>query len=167
MVFFGSQWGTKATDGHGNVTLSHDSSGEAPYLQRLLKGLGTNGDGWSGIMTQYCDGAPFNAQSCTADTLHVGYPAKGALRGVWVDAFGPGFFTTHRPPAWAEGSRGRNKIIVAAPNSRVQADFLRLDPLPVTFPPTTFAWWDSAQDPPVTPLLLGNEGCNQPLLSPS
>src|SRR6266487_6366891 len=33
LVFFGSQWGTKATDGHGNLTLSHDSSGEAPYLR--------------------------------------------------------------------------------------------------------------------------------------
>jgi hypothetical protein len=85
LVFFGSQWGTKGTDGHGNVTLSGDASGEAPYLQRLFKGLGTSGDGWSAVMTQYCDGTAFGSQTCSADTLHVAYPVHGVLAGLWVD----------------------------------------------------------------------------------
>jgi len=85
LVFFGSQWGRKGTDRHGNVTLTGDRSGEAMYLQRLLKGLGTDRETWSGVMTQYCDGVPFSAQSCPADSLHVPYPAKGVLAGVWVD----------------------------------------------------------------------------------
>jgi hypothetical protein len=38
LVFFGSQWGTQSTNGKGDVTLSGDPSGEAPYLQEMFKG---------------------------------------------------------------------------------------------------------------------------------
>jgi hypothetical protein len=98
LVFYGSQWGTTGSDGHGNLTLSHDPSHIAPYLQRLLKGLGTKGDAWSGVMTQYCDGAVVGGQSCVADTLHVGYPVGVVLRGVWADegAASPGHATAHQ-----------------------------------------------------------------------
>ena len=86
LVFYGSQWGTQGTDANGNVTLSGDPSGEAPYLQQLFKGLGTGGELWSGVMTQYCDGVAVGAQSCPAsNTQHVAYPTGGALAGVWVD----------------------------------------------------------------------------------
>jgi len=86
LVFYGSQWGTQGTDANGNVTLSGDPSGEAPYLQQLMKGLGTGGELWSGVMTQYCDGVTVGAQSCPAsNTEHVAYPTGGALAGVWVD----------------------------------------------------------------------------------
>ena len=86
LVFYGSQWGAQGTDGNGNVTLSGDPSGEAPYVQKLHKGLGTNGELWSGVMTQYCDGVPAGSQSCpVSSTQHVGYPAGGAFAGVWVD----------------------------------------------------------------------------------
>src|SRR5262249_32213981 len=55
-------------------------------LQELFKGLGTNGELWSGVMTQYCDGVAAGAQSCPAsNTQHVAYPAGGVLAGVWVD----------------------------------------------------------------------------------
>ena len=40
LVFYGSQWGTQGTDANGNVTLSGDPSGEAPYLQAVLEGPG-------------------------------------------------------------------------------------------------------------------------------
>ena len=39
LVFFGSQWGTQSTNSKGDVTLSGDPSGEAPYLQEMFKGL--------------------------------------------------------------------------------------------------------------------------------
>jgi serine protease len=86
LVFYGSQWGTQGTDADGNVTLSGDPSGEAPYLQQMFKGLGTNGDLWSGVMTQYCDGVAAGAQACpSSNTEHVAYPTGDALAGVWAD----------------------------------------------------------------------------------
>ena len=86
LVFYGSQWGTGSTNAGGDVTLSGDPAGAAPYLQELFKGLGTGGELWSGVMTQYCDGVAIGAQSCPAsNTEHVAYPTGGALAGVWVD----------------------------------------------------------------------------------
>ncbi len=86
LVFFGSQWGTQSTNGNGDVTLSGDPNGVAPYLQELFKGLGTNSELWSGVMTQYCEGVAAGTQTCPAgNTSHVGYPTGGALSGVWVD----------------------------------------------------------------------------------
>ena len=86
LVFYGAQWGTQGTDANGNVTLSRDPSGEAPYLQQFFKGLGTNNETWSGTMTQYCQGVAAGSQSCPAsNTQHVAYPTGGALAGVWVD----------------------------------------------------------------------------------
>ena len=89
LVFYGSQWGTQGTNSTGDVTLSGDPSGEAPYLQELIKGLGTNGELWSGVMTQYCQGIATGAQSCpSSNAYHVAYPS-GALAGVWVDEGAP------------------------------------------------------------------------------
>ncbi len=86
LVFYGSQWGTQSTNSSGDITLSGDPSGEAPYLQQLFKGLGTGGETWSGVMTQYCQGVSTGAQSCPAsNTYHVAYPTGGAIAGVWVD----------------------------------------------------------------------------------
>jgi hypothetical protein len=88
MVFYGSQWGTQSTNANGDVTLSGDPSGQAPYQQELYKGLGTGGELWSGVMTQYCQGVATGAQTCPAsNTQHVAYPAApgGVLAGVWVD----------------------------------------------------------------------------------
>ncbi len=99
LVFFGSQWGTQGTGGNSDVTLTGDPSGEAPYLQQLFKGLGTGGDTWSGVMTQYCDGVAVGAQTCpAANSEHVAYPTGGALAGVWVDesAASPSQATGHQ-----------------------------------------------------------------------
>src|SRR6516162_4762097 len=86
LVFYGSQWGTQSTNSNGDVTLSGDPSGLAPYLQEFMKGLGTGGELWSGVLTQYCDGVAVGAQTCpSSNTQHVGYPTGGALAGVWVD----------------------------------------------------------------------------------
>jgi hypothetical protein len=90
LVFYGSQWGTQGTNGSGDLTLSGDPSGEAPYLQDFMKGLGTGNELWSGVMTQYCDGVAVGAQSCPASsTEHVAYPSGGALAGVWADESAP------------------------------------------------------------------------------
>jgi hypothetical protein len=86
LVFYGSQWGTQSTNSNGDVVLSGDPSGIAPYLQEFFKGLGTGGELWSGVLTQYCDGVAVGAQTCPAsNTEHVAYPTGGALAGVWVD----------------------------------------------------------------------------------
>jgi serine protease len=86
LVFYGSQWGTQSTNSNGDVTLSGDPSGLAPYVQEFMRGLGTGGELWSGVLTQYCDGVAVGAQTCPAsNTQHVGYPTGGALAGVWVD----------------------------------------------------------------------------------
>jgi serine protease len=97
LVFWGSQWGTQGTNGSGYATFSGDGSGIAPDLQAFFKGLGTGGETWSGVMTQYCNGVSTGAQTCPAsNTQHVGYPTGGALAGVWED-------TSAAAPATASG----------------------------------------------------------------
>jgi hypothetical protein len=84
LVFYGSQWGTPKTSG-GITTFSKDPSGEARYVQKLFKGLGTGGEHWSGVMTQYCQDVSLGAQTCPSSAPHVAYPTGGALAGVWAD----------------------------------------------------------------------------------
>ncbi|HJS93993.1 MAG TPA: putative Ig domain-containing protein, partial [Solirubrobacteraceae bacterium] len=97
LVFWGPQWGTQGTNGSGYATFSGDSSGVAPDLQAFFKGVGTGGETWSGVMTQYCNGVATAAQTCPAsNTQHVGYPTGGALAGVWED-------TSAAAPATASG----------------------------------------------------------------
>jgi hypothetical protein len=97
LVFWGSQWGTQGTNGSGYATFSGDASGVAPDLQAFFKGLGTGGETWSGVMTQYCNGVSTGAQTCpTSNTQHVGYPTGGAFAGVWED-------TSAAAPAAASG----------------------------------------------------------------
>ena len=89
LVVWGTQWGTASTDGNGNMTLSNDPDGEVPFLQQMFKGIGTNGELWSGVATQYCDGlSPLvatGATSCPAGAAHIGYPTGGAFAGIWYD----------------------------------------------------------------------------------
>jgi hypothetical protein len=86
LVFWGSQWGSQSTNSAGNVTLGGDPKGMAPDIEAFMKGVGTGGETWSGVMTQYCQGVASGAQSCPAgNTQHVGYPSSGAFAGVWVD----------------------------------------------------------------------------------
>ncbi|GAA2153598.1 hypothetical protein GCM10009760_51500 [Kitasatospora kazusensis] len=86
VIYWGSQWGTAGKDADGNTTLSNDPDNAAPYQQSFFKGLGSNGDAWSGVLTQYCESVATGSASCPADAPHVGYPQSGgALAGVWVD----------------------------------------------------------------------------------
>ncbi len=98
LVFWGSQWGTQSTNGAGNLAFSGDPRAMAPYYQAFLRGLGTNSELWSGVMTQYCEGVAAGSQTCPASAAHVGYPTGGALAGVWEDtgAAAPSSATGHQ-----------------------------------------------------------------------
>jgi len=86
LVFWGSQWGAMSTDANGYATFNGDPKGVAPLLQAMFKGLGTNNESWSNVMTQYCDNVRIGSTSCPASNIsHVGYPTGGALAGVWYD----------------------------------------------------------------------------------
>ena len=89
LVVYGSQWGTQGTDSNGNATFTGDAHGAVPYLQQMFKGLGTGGELWSGVMTQYCDGAvAAGATSCPSGASHVGYP-NSPFAGIWYDNSAP------------------------------------------------------------------------------
>jgi serine protease len=110
LVVYGSQWGNAGTDGSGNMTLSGDASGAVPYLQKLFKGLGTNGELWSGTVTQYCDGSQVasGATSCSSSAAHVGYPSAGsAFAGIWYD-------NSVASPSQATGAQLAQEAIKAA-----------------------------------------------------
>lgn len=109
LVFWGTQWGTQSTDGSGNLTFSNDSAGAGPNQQNMFKGLGTGSEQWSGVMTQYCDGAGVTtgATSCPAGASHVGYPTGGALAGVWYD-------NASAEPSPANGNQLATEAISAA-----------------------------------------------------
>ena len=98
LVFWGTQWGKETTVSGGYEGFSGDHSGLAPRLQAFFKGLGTNNENWSGVMTQYCEGVTVGATSCPSDTYHVAYPTGGALAGVWAD-------TSGAAPAMASGAQ--------------------------------------------------------------
>jgi serine protease len=89
LVFWGSQWGTQGTNASGYTTFSGDPNRMAPDLQAFFSGLGTGGETWSGVMTQYCQGVAFGSQTCPSSASHVGYPSGGALAGVWADESSP------------------------------------------------------------------------------
>jgi serine protease len=87
LVFMGQQWGTESTSG-GQDQFSGDPAGLAPALQTLFAGLGTGGEQWSGIMTQYCDGAAVGATVCNEGDTQIPYPTGGVLAGTWYDDSG-------------------------------------------------------------------------------
>jgi serine protease len=126
LVFYGSQWGSSGTDGNGNTTLSGDPSGAAPYVQRLFKGLGTNGERWSGVMTQYCQGVALGAQSCPSGAAHVAYPTSRPLAGVWVDesTASPQQATGHQLALEAIRAAAHFGNTTAAANRNAQYDIL-------------------------------------------
>jgi serine protease len=108
LVFWGTQWGSQSTNSSGYATFSGDPKGAAPYMQGFFKGLGTGGETWSGVMTQYCQGVATGTQICpTSNTQHVGYPTGGAFAGVWED-------TSSAAPSTATGNQIAQEAIKAA-----------------------------------------------------
>ncbi len=86
LVFMGDQWGDESTNGAGQDVFSQDPDGLAPALQTLYAGMGTDSETWSGVLTQYCDGAPVGATSCLQGDSMIPYPSPGVLAGVWYDS---------------------------------------------------------------------------------
>ena len=123
LVFWGTQWGTAGTNGNGYTTFTGDPKSAAPYMQAWIKGLGTNGELWSGTMTQYCDGPSVatGATTCPAGAPHVGYPSN-ALAGVWYDnsAAAPSAATGHQIAAEAVKAAAHFGNTTAASNRYVQ-----------------------------------------------
>ncbi len=126
LVFYGSQWGAAGTGGSGDTTLSGDPNGEAPYLQRLFKGLGTNSELWSGVMTQYCDGVAAGSQSCPSGSAYVAYPTSPPFAGVWVDesAASPQQANGHQLALEAISAAAHFGNTTAAANRDAQYDIL-------------------------------------------
>lgn len=85
LVFWGPGWGVLHYDAHGDRIFTRDAFAGAPKLQELFKGLGTGGELWSGVMTQYCQGVTTGAASCANTDSHVSYPSNGVLAGVLYD----------------------------------------------------------------------------------
>ncbi|HET6911311.1 MAG TPA: putative Ig domain-containing protein [Mycobacteriales bacterium] len=86
VVFWGSQWGVEGSNASGDATFTGDTAGMAPRVQDMFHAIGTGGETWSGVMTQYCEGVAVGATSCPSSAAHVGYPTGGALAGIWYDA---------------------------------------------------------------------------------
>jgi Putative Ig domain len=122
LVFWGSQWGTAGTDANGNTTFSGDTAGVAPRLQQLFKGLGTNNELWSGVMTQYCEGVATGSQTCPATAPHISYPTGGTLAGVWADtgSAAPGQATGHQIGVVAVAAASHFGNTTAAANRSAQ-----------------------------------------------
>ena len=122
LVLWGSQWGTQGTDAKGYASFSGDPQGTAPVLQGFFKGLGTGGESWSGVMTQYCQGVASGTTTCPSGSAHVGYPTGGALAGVWADpsAAAPAQATGNQIGAEAVKAAGHFGNTSASSNRNVQ-----------------------------------------------
>ena len=122
LVFLGSQWGTQSSNGTGYATFSGDPLGMAADLQAFLAGLGTGGETWSGVMTQYCEGVAAGARTCPPAASHVGYPTGGALAGVWEDSSSaePSAATAHQLAAEAVDAAIHFGNTTAASNRNAQ-----------------------------------------------
>ncbi|HEV2621219.1 MAG TPA: PKD domain-containing protein [Frateuria sp.] len=109
LVVYGNQWGTASTGSDGLMHLSGDAVGAVPYLQNLFKGLGTGGELWSGVMTQYCDGPSVSsgATFCPSGAPMIGYPSGGAFAGIWYD-------NSVASPSQATGAQLAQEAIKAA-----------------------------------------------------
>lgn len=127
LVFWGSQWGTQGSSG-GNLTFSGDTDSGAPLIQNMFKGIGTGGELWSGVMTQYCDGSGVStgATSCSASAAHVGYPTGGAYAGVWYDnsSAEPSAASGHQIGTEAVNAAAHFGNTTAASNRYAQYDIL-------------------------------------------
>jgi hypothetical protein len=120
LVFWGSQWGFQLAA--GQASFSQDPQGVGPYMQAFFAGLGTGGELWSGVMTQYCQGVAKWSYSCPATAAHVGYPTGGALAGIWLDnaAAAPAQATAHQLAQEAEKAASHFGNTTTAANLNAQ-----------------------------------------------
>jgi serine protease len=125
LVFYGSQWGTPGSTtlgGHTYTSYSGDARGVAPVEQAFFAGLGTGGETWSGVVTQYCQGIATGATTCTPGSTHVGSSNHGVLAGVWEDTAtaSPAAATAAQLAAEAEAAAVHFNNTTAASNRSTQ-----------------------------------------------
>jgi hypothetical protein len=122
-------------------------------LQQFFRGLGTGGETWSGVHTQYCDGVVVGATICPATAAHVGYPTGGALAGVWVDGATalPSTITDHAIAAEAVAASSHFGNLTPTTNRNAQYFVVAptgTNPGGWTDPSQNFcAWHDDSADP--------------------
>ena len=160
LVFLGSEWGTLGTGVGGAPTFTNDPKGVAPYVYNLLSGIGTGGEAWSNVLTQYCDSSGAvkvanNATSCPAGAVTTGLPSSsGALTGVWYDNSATTNFTG------SDATKLANEALLAAthfgnttPDSNRNSQYVIVSPIgthPDGFNTPTggfCAWHDAVQSP--------------------
>jgi serine protease len=151
LVYWGSQWGSAGTDSNGYAMYSGDPAGIAPVQQAFFSGLGTGGELWSGVMTQYCEGVAAGATSCPVSSARVAYPTGGALAGVWEDtsSASPATATANELGAEAVAAATHFNNLTPAANRNVQ--YVIVSPTgadPDNYLTSGFcAWHDDTADP--------------------
>jgi serine protease len=159
LVFWGSAWGSAGIDGNGDLTLSGDPLGGAPRLQEMFKGLGTGGELWSGVMTQYCDDAVVGAVRCAPTGRHVPYPSGGVLAGVLYDGRPTSLNTTAQQIA-DEAADAARRFGNTTPASNRDAQYVILSPTghhPDGFGTANFcAWHSGGISPTLGPIAFTN-----------
>jgi len=128
LVFWGSQWGQSSTTSTGALQLSGDPKGVAPRLQALMKGIGTNNETWSGVMTQYCEGVAPGSTACPSTATHVGYPTGGTLAGVWADPSAAAPQQATAQQIAAEGVRAAGHFGRTTPGSNRNVQYVVVSP---------------------------------------
>lgn len=120
LVFWGAQWGGE--NPAGSLHFGGDHVGVAPRLAALFNGLGTNGELWSGVMTQYCEGVPAGSVVCPTSAPHVPYPNGSVLAGVWLDTAlpAPVFATPYEIGAKAVEAAGHFGNVTPESNRNAQ-----------------------------------------------
>jgi len=136
LVFWGSQWGSSSTvrvQGHGTYrAFQGDPDGVAPDLQAFFSGLGTGNDGWSRVVTQYCQSGPgtpvaAGTATCPASAAHVSSPSGNVLAGIWEDpvAFSP---TASASQLAQEAERAATHFGNTTPASNRNIDYVIVSP---------------------------------------
>ena len=93
LVVWGTGWGEQI-DGPNGVDYANDPYHEIPLLTSFFSGLGTGGEAWSSVSTEYCASGttivePTNATTCASGTARVPYPGSSVFGGVWYDTVTP------------------------------------------------------------------------------
>ena len=145
LVFWGSQWGAESTTGT-YPTFSGDPAGMAPDLEALFSGLGTNGELWSGVMTQYCNNVPAGTTTCPAGAQHISYPSSSVLAGVWYDNSQPAPSSATQSQISAEADSAAQHFGNVTSESNASAQYVVVSPTGTTpdgFPNNGFCAWHS------------------------
>jgi len=175
VVFWGTQWGAQGgatIDARSYPSFSGDPAGMAPDLLAFYAGLGTAGETWSGVLTQYCQTSAAatvrtDATSCPSGATHVAYPSSNALAGVWEDTRGPAPASASDAQLAAEATDAAAHFGNTTPESNLAAQYVVVSPTGTTpggfnTPAGGFcAWHDyttdgSGTDSPAGALLFTN-----------